>query len=187
MGIFFVRDQCMKRKPIDVDELSKTFRIRNGKLERVDLRRKDKKWEQVKLWANATTGYCQVHFNSRNVYYHTIVWILSTGKDIPKGMGIDHINGNKIDNRIENLRLVTQRENTQNGKVHRNGHLFGCTFNKPIGKYIANIQINGKQIHIGLYNTEQQAHEAYRIACRHIPDYVDNASFREIIKKEMNK
>ena len=175
------------RKTIDVDELSKTFRIRNGNLERVDLRRKDKKWEQVKLLANIKAGYCQVGFNGMMVYYHTVIWILSTGKDIPQGIYIDHINGNKIDNRIENLRLVTHRENTQNGKVHRNGQLFGCSFNKRTGKYIAKIKISDKQIHLGYYDTEQQAHEAYRIACRHIPDYVDNNSFRKMIKKEMNK
>jgi len=188
MGIFFVRDQCMKQKPINVDELKKTFRLRDGKLERVDLRRKDNKWKQVKLWANVnTTGYCQVRFNGRMVLYHVIVWVLSTGETIPEGLQIDHINGNRIDNRIENLRLVTQRENTQNGKVHRNGQLFGCSFNKRTGKYIAKIKISDKQIHLGYYDTEQQAHEAYRIACRHIPDYVDNVSFREMIKKEMNK
>ena len=176
-----------KRRPIDIDELRKVFRLRDGKLERVDLRRKDNKWKQVKLWVNATNGYCQVQFNGRVVYYHTIIWILSTSKDIPEGMGIDHINGNKIDNRIENMRLVTQRINTQNKKVHRDGQLFGGAFNKQVGKYIAKIQISGKQIHIGCYDTELEAHEAYKIACRHIPDYVDNASFRKMIKKEMNK
>ncbi len=175
------------RKPLDVDELKKVFRLRDGKLERVDLRRKDNKWKQVKLLVNCAYGYCQVGFNGRIVYHHTVVWVLSTGKDIPQGMDIDHINGNKIDNRMENMRLVTRRENTQNGKVHRNGQLFGSSLDRRSGKYITKILISGKRIHIGLYNTEQQAHEAYRIACRHIPDYVDNASFREMIKKEMNK
>ena len=175
------------RKPIDVDELSKTFRIRNGNLERVDLRRKDKKWEQVKLWANVKAGYCQVHLNSRNVCYHTIVWILSTGETVPEGLQIDHINGNRIDNRFENLRLVTQRENQQNRKVHRDGQLFGSSLDRRSGKYRAAIRINSNVIYLGLYNTEQQAHKAYKIACRHIPDYVDNVSFREMIKKEMNK
>ena len=38
-----------ERKPIDVDELKKTFRINNGKLERIDLRRTDGKWKVVKI------------------------------------------------------------------------------------------------------------------------------------------
>ncbi len=178
----------MKRKPINVDELKKTFRLRDGKLERShSWKHQDDTWKQVKLWANAANGYCQVGFNNIPSNYHIIVWILSTGKDIPEGYDIDHINGDKVDNRIENLRLVTHRENTQNRKEHREGKLVGCCFHKPSGKYMAAIKISGKRIHIGLYDTEQQAHEAYKIACRHINDYTNNSSFRRMIKKEMNK
>jgi hypothetical protein len=174
-----------KRKPIDVDELKKTFRINNGKLERIDLRRTDGKWKVVENKRNTGHGYCRVNFNGINVLYHVIIWILSTGKDIPQGMGIDHINGNKIDSRIENLRLVTSRQNQQNRKKHREGQLVGCYFNKSAGKYHAQIRIGGKVIYLGLYKTEQEAHEAYKIACKHITDYVDSDSFRELIKKEM--
>ena len=131
--------------------------------------------------------YYTVGFKGRSVFYHIIVWVLSTGEDIPEGLQIDHINGNRIDNRFENLRLVTQRENCQNKKDHRDGQLCGSSLDRRSGKYRAAIQIGYKRIHLGCYDTEQQAHEAYRIACRHIPDYVDNASFREMIKKEMNK
>lgn len=176
-----------KRKLINVDELKKVFRLKDGKLERLNPKFKGGKWAVVVNKGNNGRGYCTVRFNGRMVYYHTIVWILSTNKDVPQAMDIDHINGNKIDNRFENLRLVTQRENQQNGKVHRNGKLFGCTFDKSKGKYLANIQISGKLIYLGRYGTEQEAHEAYKVACVHTKDYVDNASFREMIKKEVNK
>lgn len=176
-----------KRKPIDVDELKKTFRINNGKLERIDLRRTDGKWKVVDNKKNHNTGYCQVNFNGIMVRYHVIIWILSTGKDIPQGMEIDHINGNKIDNRIENLRLVTNRQNQQNQKKHREGQLVGCYFDKSTGKYRAQIKIGGKMIYLGLYKTEQEANEAYKIACKYIAKYTDNDSFRELIKKEMEK
>lgn len=174
----------MKRKPIDVEELRKTFRIRNGNLERIDLRRTDGKWTVVKNWGSQSEGYCQVWFNGKLIYYHVIIWILSTGKDIPQGLEIDHINGNKIDNRIENLRLVTGRINNQNKGIHRKGHLVGAGFYKRIGKYQALIYI-GKLIHLGYYETEQEAHRAYTIACEHIEDYKDNKSFRELINKKM--
>jgi hypothetical protein len=75
----------------------------------------------------------------------------------------------------------------QNEKIHREGQLFGCYFNKSAGKYHAQIQIGGKLIYLGLYKTEQEAHKAYEIACKHITDYVDSDSFREFIKKEMEK
>ena len=174
-----------KRNPIDVEELRKVFRIKDGNLERIDLRKSDTtKWKKVKLWANTTYGYCGVWFNGRKILYHAIVWILSTGEDIPQGMEIDHINGNKIDNRIENLRLVTRRGNQQNQKTHRAGRLTGTYYNKicyndKIYHYWrSQIKINKTQIAIGCYKTEQEAHEAYKIACKHIKSYVDNESFR---------
>jgi hypothetical protein len=185
--LLFIEEFMTKRKPIDVDELKKTFRINNGKLERIDLRRTDGKWKVVDNKKNSGNGYCQVGFNGRMVQYHNIVWILSTGKDIPQGMEIDHINGNTIDNRIENLRLVTNRRNQQNQKKHREGQLFGCYFNKSMGKYQTQIKIGGKIIYLGRYKTEQEAHEAYKIACKYIAKYTDNDSFRELIKKEMEK
>ena len=174
-----------KRKPIDVEELKKVFRIRNGNLERINYLYPNGKWTVVNNKKNHSDGYCQVGFNGTKVLYHVIIWILSTGKDIPKGMQIDHINGNKIDNRIENLRLVTNRRNQQNRKKHREGQLFGCYFNKSKGKYQTQIQISGKIIYLGRYKTEQEAHEAYKIACKYIAKYTDNDSFRELIQKEM--
>jgi len=174
-----------KRKPIDVDELKKVFRIRNGNLERINYHYTNGKWTVVDNKKNHTGGYCRVRFNGENILYHVIIWILSTGKDIPQGMGIDHINGNKIDSRIENLRLVTTRRNQQNRKKHREGKLVGCYFNKSVGEYQAQIRIGGKVIYLGLYKTEQEAHEAYKIACKYIAKYTDNDSFRELIKKEM--
>lgn len=175
----------MRRKPIDVEELKKVFRIRNGNLERLNYNYQNGKWKPVRLRGKGSNGYCQVGFNGRMVYYHTIIWVLSTGKDIPQGLEIDHINGNKLDNRIENLRVVSHRKNGQNMKVHRDGQLVGCYYHKRVKRYVSKIQINSKLIHVGYYETEQEAHRAYKIACKHVKSYVDNESFRELIKKEM--
>jgi hypothetical protein len=176
-----------KRKPIDVDELKKVFRIRNGNLERIDYRYTNGKWTVVENKSNDGGGYCHVGFNGRKVLYHVIVWILSTGKDIPQGMDIDHINGNKIDNRIDNLRIVTHRVNMQNRKTHRAGRLVGASYFKERNYWRSDIRIDKKNITIGYYKTEQEAHEAYKIACKYIAKYTDNDSFRELIKKEMEK
>ena len=175
----------MKRKPIDVEELRKTFRIRDGNLERIDLRRTDGKWTVVTNRKNTNDGYCRVSLNGEIVMYHSIIWILSTDEDIPESMEIDHINGNKLDNRIKNLRVVSHRINTQNKKVHRDGQLAGSGFDKRDKRYRPKIQINSKDIYLGCFNTEQEAHRAYMIACEHIEDYKDNKSFRELIKREM--
>jgi hypothetical protein len=181
----------MKRKPIDVDELKKTFRINNGKLERIDLRRTDGKWKVVENKSNDGQGYCLVNFNGILVRYHVIIWILSTGKDIPDGMQIDHKNGNKLCSTMNNMRLVTNRQNSQNKKIHRAGRLAGTYYNKIYHNdkiyhyWRSQIAIDKTRIGLGCYKTEQEAHEAYKIACKHITNYVDNKSFRELVKKEM--
>ena len=181
---FFAKGVFMKRKPIDVDELKKVFRIRNGNLERLNYNYPNGKWTVVENKKNTPHGYCQVNFNGTNIRYHNIIWVLSTGKDIPSGLVVDHINGNRLDSRMENMRLVTDRANLQNMEMHRKGRLVGAVFHKRIGKYQANIYI-GKKIHVGYYETKQEAHRAYKIACKHIKSYVDNESFRELVKKEM--
>ena len=175
-----------KRNPIDVEEFKKVFRIRNGNLERLNYHYPNGKWTVVDN-KNNNNGYCQVRFNGENILYHVIIWVLSTGEDITQGMEIDHINGDKLDNRIENLRVVSHRINTQNQMVHRNGQLVGCCFDKSTGKYQAQINIGEKRVFLGRYKTEQEANEAYEIACKYITDYVDSDSFRELIKKEMEK
>ena len=183
--VLFLLGGCMpKRKPIDVEELKKVFRIRNGNLERLNYHYPNGKWTVVKNCGNESDGYCQVRLNGGLVKYHNIIWILSTGKDIPSGLMVDHINGNRLDSRMENMRLVTNRVNNQNKGIHRKGHLVGAGFDKRKRKYQALIYI-GKVIYLGRFKTEQEAHRAYKIACKHIKSYVDNESFRELIKKEM--
>ena len=155
----------MKRKPIDVEELKKVFRLKDGKLERLNNNYKGGKWTVVVENKGTNSGYCNVRFNSRLVMYHTIVWVLTTGEDIPEEVQLDHINGDRLDNRIENLRLVSVRQNQQNQKVHREGQLAGCYFDKTRRKYLAQIWIGKKHIHLGYYTTEEEAHNIYVRAC----------------------
>ena len=180
-----------KRKPIDVEELKKVFRIRNGNLERLNYNYQNGKWTVVENCGNHSEGYCQVWFNGTLIRYHNIIWILSTGKDIPSGLMVDHINGNRLDSRMENMRLVTNRGNSQNKEIHRAGRLAGTYYNKIYHNdkiyhyWRSQIAIDKTRIGLGCYKTEQESHEAYKIACKYIAKYTDNDSFRELIKKEM--
>jgi hypothetical protein len=68
---------------------------------------------------------------------------------------IDHINQDKTDNRINNLRSVTKQENQWNQTKK------GYTFFKRDNNWKAQIHLNRKTIHLGYYDTEDKAHQAY--------------------------
>jgi len=172
----------MKRKVWAKEELSEVFRIsENGELERL-FRGLD--WRTVDCKCNHNEGYCAVRLRGSNINYHTIVWILINGFIEDENAVIDHIDGNKLNNKIENLRLVTNRENCQNRTTHRAGRLTGCFLDKRWNKWQARIRINSKRISLGYYNTELEAHTIYCIACELMEQYIDIKQFRELLEKQ---
>ena len=68
---------------------------------------------------------------------------------------IDHINKNPLDNRIENLRVVSKQQNAFNTDAK------GCHLEKRSNKWRAEINLNNKNKYIGLFATEDEAHQAY--------------------------
>ena len=72
---------------------------------------------------------------------------------------IDHINGTKYDNRICNLRSVTSQQNSFNRKKAK-----GYYYHKGAKMWQSNITISGKQIYLGMYNTEEEARQVYLTA-----------------------
>lgn len=83
------------------------------------------------------------------------------------GLQIDHINGNKLDNRRKNLRVVTDQQNKCNrGKISSNTSGYkGVTWRKDRKTWHAQIQINRKVIHLGHYKSKLQAYKKYCEAC----------------------
>lgn len=75
---------------------------------------------------------------------------------------IDHINGIKSDNRICNLRPATRSQNGANRVAIRG--MKGAFFHKSSGKWSAQISKENKKMHLGLFDTEGEAHEAYKEA-----------------------
>lgn len=73
-------------------------------------------------------------------------------------MVVDHINHNRLDNRKQNLRICTQGENLRNKKVK------GVVFDKRRNKWYARIMINGKNLHLGSFATEEEAIKVRRQA-----------------------
>lgn len=82
------------------------------------------------------------------------------------GMVIDHINANKTDNRLENLRIVTHRENINLAydATNKSSKYRGVYFHKPTNKWLSQIGINGKTKYLGLFNSEVEAGQAYKNA-----------------------
>lgn len=84
-----------------------------------------------------------------------------------KGEIVDHINGNPLDNRKQNLRIVTSLINNQNARKRKDGvtsRFKGVSWCKINKKWKAQIQISGKKIALGSYDQELLAAEAYNNA-----------------------
>lgn len=82
------------------------------------------------------------------------------------GLVIDHVNGDKLDNRESNLRTCTQQQNTMNRSTSSNntsGHT-GVCFDSRRNKWFAHIQINGKRKFLGYFKTKEEAAEVRRQA-----------------------
>jgi len=111
-------------------------------------------------------GYYAIRINGTNYQLQRLVWIYHNG-DIPDVMQVDHIDGNKVNNRIENLRLATQSENNHNTKISskNTSGVKGVSWSKQKKKWRAQIRINYKQKFIGLFDTIEEA-EAAVIATR---------------------
>jgi hypothetical protein len=107
------------------------------------------------------SGYLYIGIGGVNYRAHRLTYAYVHGK-CPADMELDHRNGDKLDNRVENLRLVTRAQNCQNrNKFQSNTSGFkGVSFNKKAGKFRA--YIHGK--HLGLFPTAESAAEAYNAA-----------------------
>jgi hypothetical protein len=111
-------------------------------------------------------GYVTVSVMGRKWLAHRIAWLYARG-EWPKV--IDHINGDRGDNRLCNLREVTKRANSQNmrGAMSNSAsRLIGASPDKQTGRWLSQIRIDGKKHHIGRFDTAAEAHQAYLAAKR---------------------
>jgi hypothetical protein len=97
---------------------------------------------------------------------HRVAWAIHYG-EWPRDQ-IDHINGDRADNRIANLRVVSNDENSRNIRLPRNNTSgrIGVNFRKGEGTWRAEICVNQKRIHLGVYATFEEACAAREAAER---------------------
>ena len=129
-----------------VSDLGNVFSVRNSTILKLDNR----------------GGYKRIKINIGNGIkkygVHQLVAMAFLGHK-PDGhkIVVDHINGNKSDNRLKNLRLLTGRANLS----MRGGTSNYVGVSKFRNKWMSTIRVNGKLEYLGLYQTEENAHRAY--------------------------
>jgi len=101
------------------------------------------------------------HIRVDRVLYksHRLAWIYMYG-EIDKSLQIDHINNDSTDNRLVNLRLVTGSENVKNKRKYKNNKSGHTGVLQRGNRWVATITCNRKKIHIGMYDTIDEAVEA---------------------------
>ena len=162
---YFIRDE------VSVIVLSKGFAlVDTWNLEEVLLRR----------WYN-NKGYVVTHSktdNRRLIYMHNII----LGVTVPNNKVVaHHINGKGFDNRECNVKLVPAAVNIHNGKIRGISSYRGVTVNTAMRStkpWKAEIRFDGKYKYLGIYNTEEEAAEAYNKAAAQI--YGEDAALNEV-------
>ena len=122
--------------------------------------------DDVYVWASEFKWHFNGRYAARNtsrrekhttVYLHRVI--------LPGAKEVDHVNGDPLDNRRENLRACTHQQNLRNQKARKRtagGSLKGAHFKKGNkNPWVARITVDGTSIHLGSFDSEQKAHEAY--------------------------
>jgi hypothetical protein len=108
-------------------------------------------------------GYIKIKIKQRGIWAHRLAWAFVYGV-MPSGL-IDHINGDPSDNRIENLRNVDAKTNSENERKGRRrklkGFLLGAHWSESWSRWKSSISSGGTTTHLGWFDTEEQAHRAY--------------------------
>lgn len=113
-------------------------------------------------------GYVSIWINAKPYYAHRLAWAFCNGS-WPCG-DIDHINEDKSDNRISNLRVASRSENMFNRSSNKNNTsgIKGVVFCKATSKWRAQIMVDRKSINIGRFTTKEQAANAYLLKAKEI-------------------
>lgn len=112
-------------------------------------------------------GYCVILIDRRNYMAHRLAWLYVHGNW--PNQKLDHIDRDKQNNAISNLREATQAQNCYNRKraINSTSGFKGVTYRRSSGKWNAQIGCAGKRFNLGLYDTPEAAHQAYCDAAKH--------------------
>ena len=142
-------------------------------LDRVISNRKGNYIKKGKILKNCLDGskYEFISLNnngvSRKIKVHQVIAITFLNHKINKHLCvIDHINGDRSNNKLNNLRIVSQRYNTSScfrkDKINFTSKHAGVSWHIKSKKWMSKIYINKKQLYLGVFNTELEASKAYQ-------------------------
>jgi outer membrane protein assembly factor BamB len=129
--------------------------------------RADRSARWNKRWAGktagsrrSTNGYVYIRFNNEHFVAQRLALVYVHGS-IPTGHEADHSSLARADNRIENLRPATRSQNKANGNRYRNARGLKGAYRHPAGYWRGQIRVNGKTLHLGCFQSAEEAHAAY--------------------------
>lgn len=123
-------------------------------------------------------GYIIAFLEGKKYRAHHLAWLYEYGT-LPVGQ-IDHINGNRTDNRICNLREVTNQGNLQNSKLYSTNKTGHVGVGRHKNKYRAFITVNYKSYHLGMFNTIEEAAAARALASKQHNFHINHGRTDEI-------
>ena len=114
-------------------------------------------------------GYIYISVNGTCYAAHRLAWLMATKTD-PGEFEIDHVDGNRQNNAISNLRLATRSENNKNAKIRKDNSsgYKGVSYRKDTKNWRAVIHVNKTSISLGSFDTAELAYTAYCNAAKEL-------------------
>jgi len=151
----------------------KTIELTQGKVAMVD----DEDFEELnkyKWCVNKIGNAFYAMGSTRGVKPRTAISMHRAITNAPKGMMVDHIDGDGLNNCRSNLRIVTNRQNMQNMHISKSSIYPGVDWQKDRGKWQSRISIKGKSKYLGRFDVEADAYAAYLKALEGISEMCVN-------------
>ena len=138
---------------------------------------KDRELIESMTWCVNSHGYAVTHARVGRITFHLLLHRILLSP--PMDMEVDHINGDRLDCRRSNMRIVTHRHNRQNQgpnkgvkRPNRSGYR-GVSWVKDRGSWLAQSAVNGKPVNLGRYDTREEAAQVvHAYLLQHAPGYV---------------